>query len=1219
MIDKTETTQPRGVTLLLVMLILSIVSSVALAVTFLIVRQFEQGTDVRKAIEAQDIADTGVEKILYEVKSARSGSANVFVNGLKTRYVCDDPANQGILDNGEFCVDQEASFEYETELQTSLKENEIVTLDLYDPSDPSGAEVTAIQLSGSADTDAWIEVSWVGWTVKNGSFSYIASTTKDYFRASEINPSNPSSPPSKKIIFKKTYDTTSGSSVYYLNNPFVTGTADVGQCTSDPLESAGCFATTNTTPINYIVRIKALFGDVPDLGVTAYANCIADEGCTNPTSVALPARVAVKVIGRTDKVLQAIQLSIPWRYSLAGLYDYALLSESSLSKEVSVNPGFYSTGTIQAEQGISTASYSTSAIPNTDPDVPFQCVNAPTLCPGWTTVNKNSVLNAATKNVRCQLEPDLDASGGATCGFDDGDGRMTYSLESYDLGEAQPSGVVSTRKAYYLNYRVRVTSQSTDEAMSVYACDSDDTCTNLEGSNIDEASTLYGASNSPAYLNRGADGWLTCSSLMYLSSDDTLQFRANSNSAELTPRLDWFNISTIAFVGQNSCTFAPWTYSADSYTFEVEDGLTVGQTCVGSACNSQIGWFGINRLAFNGTVSGSYAFDCENLVEPGVCSMTSKNNNLGENEVGFTYPLNYYNASLGAYSPKIAEGDYYVTVNAPLLRLFPGTANQNDNLIFDIGNFNENGGDYQIYSSSYLPNINYLNMYRAQGPFGTTVDTSINCVIPKHMRVLSGNAASISVSDSNSTGGLPTLTIDSFTISHSYPKDSSGNNLPLCTMLSGTPSAQFVQPLTGQYFAPIISLGYSNYIKVNAEAAQGSTDIDHVEVHAKNQTTNVDTLLGVEGGINPFQFEWPHDASWNPTLADGLYSFTAVAVDANGLATYPPTTVTNVTIDTVKPNVSAIHPFVQEGDGDVTTTVTATDSNGIAYAYVYSEGENRVIAYCSPASGTYPVSLTCNVHFTPTALPWDQQQFQVAAVDRAGNTQTVFYYADTVAPIVDPFTVTQISNVGGTITATATITATDTNPAGTPSIKRIRLYSAAEGAFVGTGCEYSTPYSPSQTCTITFTTTFPLMTNSFNGVAEDLTGHSGSRTYDPDTNTPTACSTLPACPEFTANGISVNSKLTFSGTITMRVTARDTESGLDYVKMLTYKTVGGIRIYTDIGTCEYNGETSLQTCVISWNANTTTWPTGADYSIELRVKDIRGRMISPSWGPKTIN
>jgi len=971
------------------MLILSIVSSVALAVTFLIVRQFEQGTDVRKAIEAQDIADTGVEKILYEVKSARSDSANLFVNGLKTRYVCDDPSNDGILENGEFCVDQEASFEYETELQTSLKENETVALDLYDPSDPSGTEVTAIQLSGSADADAWLEVSWVGWTVEDESFSYIASTTKEYFKASEINPSNPSDP-LKKIIFKKTYDllpTGEYSSVYYLNNPFVTGTTDVGQCTSDPLESEGCFTTTSATPINYIVRIKALFGNVPDLNVVAYTDCIAKEGCTSPTSVALPARVAVKVIGRTDKVLQAIQLSIPWKYSLAGLYDYALLSESSLTKEVSVNPGFYSTGTIQAEQGISAASYSASATPNTPPNTPFQCNGAPTLCTGWAVVNQNSGTNNATQNVRCQLEPDLDASNGATCGFDDGqDGRIAYDLSSYDLGDDPMVGVVKTRKAYYLNYRVRVTSQSTDEAMGVYACDSDDTCTNLDGSNIDEASTLYGGSNTPAYLNRGADGWLTCSSLMYLSSDDTLQFRANPDyltaEDEVTPRLDWFNISTIAFVGQNNCTFAPWVYSTDSYKFEVEAKMAAGETCNGVLCDNQLKWLGYHRLAFSGALITT-TFSCDKTA--GSCSMQSSNSSLGP-EVGFTYPLQY-EVSSGVYSPKIAEGDYYVTVNAPLLRLNAGSVNQNDNFIFDIGNFNENAGSYTTYSTTYLPNTNYLNMYRAQGPFpiGGGAGIAINCVLPKQMRVLSGNAASISVSDSNS-GLVPTLTIDSFTLSHTYPKDASGSNLPLCPMLSGTPSAQFVQPLTGEYFAPIISPGNANYIKVNAEASQGSTEIDHVEVHAINQSTGTDISLGSDVGINPFTFEWPHDASWNPTNADGVYKFTAVAVDADGLSTYPPTTVTDVTIDTVKPNVSAT--FTENG-GVISIAATATDSNGISYVYVYSAGEKRVIKSCSPA---YLTPFTCNMSFTPTVLPWNGHQFQVTAVDRAGNTQTVFYY-----------------------------------------------------------------------------------------------------------------------------------------------------------------------------------------------------------------------------------
>jgi len=433
--------------------------------------------------------------------------------------------------------------------------------------------------------------------------------------------------------------------------------------------------------------------------------------------------------------------------------------------------------------------------------------------------------------------------------------------------------------------------------------------------------------------------------------------------------------------------------------------------------------------------------------------------------------------------------------------------------------------------------------------------------------------------------------------------------LPLCTLLSGTPTAQFVQPLTGGYFTPIYEVGYPNYIKVNAEAAQGSTDITSVEVHAIHQSTGTDTLLGVDNvGVNPFEFVWPHNESWTPTLPDGLYTFSAIALDANNLSTYPPTTVTNVTIDSVRPGLVVQMPFT-ENAGVVSTTITATDlgglaNSGISYVYMYSEAEKRTIAYCSPASGTYPTTFNCNVSFTPTVIPWDLQRFQVTAIDRAGNNRTVYYYSDTVAPVVDPFTVTMSGS-----NATATIHATDTNPAGTASIKKIQLYSAAKGDYVGS-CDYSTPYSASQTCVITFVPDVPLTTNYFNAVVTDVTGNAGYRLYDPDTVPPT----------YTWFSGSVTNTYNSPGTYWPQVlNAQDVGSGLDYVQVLTYIMSGSTRVYTTVGTCDYNGETSAQNCTIMWGLNSTTWPNGSDYYMELRIRDVRGRMISPSWGPITIN
>jgi len=656
-------------------------------------------------------------------------------------------------------------------------------------------------------------------------------------------------------------------------------------------------------------------------------------------------------------------------------------------------------------------------------------------------------------------------------------------------------------------------------------------------------------------------------------------------------------------------------------------------------CDVWTGWFGYHRVAhqYNGSTIPSYS--CNKTL--GTCSLESSNTSLGI-EVGFTYPLQY-ETTPGTFSPKIAEGDYYVTVKG-VLNLNAGNQNQNDNFIFDIGNFLDNQSTSPMgisnYATKYLPGLNYLNMYRAQGPYGplplgdgTAGGGANGCVLPKQMRVISGNAASITISDSDSSL-KPTLDIDSFTLSHTPPKDSSGNYVPLCPMLSGTPSAQWIQPSTSNsFFAPLTGPNTSPpaiFFKVNGEAAQGSTIIDHIEAHATMEaapfTDYILDPISPPDVVNPFRFIWPYSADpWSPIPPDGQYTLSAVAVDANGFTTNPPTTITGVTIDTLKPQVSASYvgenPFKEEvidGVTHIKTTVTATDLNGISNMYVYSVAENRIVAYCNPPSGTYPSTFNCNVDFVPQASPWDQGSFSVIANDRAGNNNSKSYYSDTAAPTVDPFVITQTGpNPDGSYTGTVTITATDTNPVGTGSIKKIQLYSGIEAGYVGSACDYSTPYNTSESCGIVFYTLYPLNNGDFYGYAIDANGNVGSYHFDLDTQNPTYSF-------FTGDGTPVASKTTYKDTVTMRATVADAQSGLDYVEMWTYRLgSGGIHTnYTPIGTCDYNGENSA-TCQISWNVDALSgtsriWPLGIGYYIELRVRDVRGRMISPSWGPVEI-
>lgn len=78
---------------------------------------------------------------------------------------------------------------------------------------------------------------------------------------------------------------------------------------------------------NYLVRLKALTGDVENLSVTIYTG----ENATG-NEISFPQFVVVNSSGKNGNVKQKIQVELPRKAPLHGLFDYALFSEESIIK-----------------------------------------------------------------------------------------------------------------------------------------------------------------------------------------------------------------------------------------------------------------------------------------------------------------------------------------------------------------------------------------------------------------------------------------------------------------------------------------------------------------------------------------------------------------------------------------------------------------------------------------------------------------------------------------------------------------------------------------------------------------------------------------------------------------------------------------------------------------------------------------------------------------------
>jgi len=267
----------QGSVLLLALFVMGAMMIVSLGTASLTINQIKQTRDIKKATIAFYAAEAGIEEGLYQVrKNDREVEALPAILG-------------GMTDNATSTI---AGFDYETIIYDHLNVNEIVSLDLYDISNPQ-AGIKCLNLQWDGKPASWLEVTWQSFKI--GTYPGDANIQKHFFA----------------------YNVPGGGTQSYNLN--LQGSLP----TEDYMHSA---------------QIKALYDEVKNLRVQAYQT-YGDPNCSGLVNV--PSRLYITSIGEypasggpTERAKQKITVSLPEKTPLSPLFDYVMFSEEEIEKTI---------------------------------------------------------------------------------------------------------------------------------------------------------------------------------------------------------------------------------------------------------------------------------------------------------------------------------------------------------------------------------------------------------------------------------------------------------------------------------------------------------------------------------------------------------------------------------------------------------------------------------------------------------------------------------------------------------------------------------------------------------------------------------------------------------------------------------------------------------------------------------------------------------------------
>ncbi len=265
--------------LLLALLILATILVTSLTVGSIVLRQLKVTTSTDRGIVAYYAAESGLEQGLYLWRQ----------EGQKGNALQVTSANPVALAASRSFWWRDGQ-ETESAYAATLKQNQTVQLDLFDPtlSLDSQTKAQSIKIGWEAAAGGcpgqgseWLEVSWSNW----GGAGSALDVQRRFVNHSQIVSS-----PGQAIIIN-------------INNA------------SQP------------SLVNYRLRLKALYADICNLTLTAYRGTGGEGEVYN-----LPARLTISATGQLLDTQQALSVTVPQFAPQLGLFDYTVFSQCSVLK-----------------------------------------------------------------------------------------------------------------------------------------------------------------------------------------------------------------------------------------------------------------------------------------------------------------------------------------------------------------------------------------------------------------------------------------------------------------------------------------------------------------------------------------------------------------------------------------------------------------------------------------------------------------------------------------------------------------------------------------------------------------------------------------------------------------------------------------------------------------------------------------------------------------------
>jgi len=270
--------------LLLALLLIAALTATGIGLSVLIVGELRSSSNIDNSIVAYYAAETGIEQALLKVRDGRQHTTLAgTISGEAPNSLTSLSGNLTSVVAGWKTDGSTAS---ENTILTSLPKNKSAEIDLFNPDDGTALGIRSVQFTWSDRCpliESWLEVSYVYWKLSSSTWSS-----------------------DDQAVYKNIYPC--GTTGRYSCNPALADYFDPSTI--------------------YKLRVKALYCDVDNLVISAYPNINATGN-----KIDISSRVNIKSVGSYANSQIALTASTPWSASIMGIFDYAIFSETDLTKK----------------------------------------------------------------------------------------------------------------------------------------------------------------------------------------------------------------------------------------------------------------------------------------------------------------------------------------------------------------------------------------------------------------------------------------------------------------------------------------------------------------------------------------------------------------------------------------------------------------------------------------------------------------------------------------------------------------------------------------------------------------------------------------------------------------------------------------------------------------------------------------------------------------------